>query len=285
MKKALILCIACLVSQTLFAQQSLKLSVKYLPMQNYATSYKTDLDMTMNFTDEATAQALKAAGQPSSMLMKMNMAMLMDLSTKAANAKKEVPFTVTYNDFALSGTMNGQALPIPQTMLKGFGFLGHYSDDTKKISVDGINGDTVNAGAKATAEAQLKQVFNQFTFPDATLKIGDSFVQDVPMSIPTAAGNADVTTKVTYTLKEIKANEAVFDLNQAVDMTIDLPQTGGNMVMKGTGTGSMIYDIAAKFPKNSNIKMDFSFKMNVNGAPISGSMKGTSITDVKVTKK
>nr|WP_294792147.1 hypothetical protein [uncultured Mucilaginibacter sp.] len=285
MKKAPILVIACLASHILFAQQSLKFSVKYLPLQNYATSFKMDMDMTMNIADETMAKAMKDAGQPSSMLMKMNMATVFNMATKAQTANKDVPFTIIYNDVSMSGSMNGQSLPLPDAGLKGFGFFGHYSNQTKKVGIDGIQGDTVNAEKKAAAETQLSQIFNQYSFPDTTLKIGDKFVQNVPMSVPTAAGNAEVITKVTYILKEIKANQAIFDLNQVVDMTMNIPQAGGDMTMKGTGTGSMVYDIAAKFPINTNIAIDLAFKMNAGGAPLSGNMKGVSITDVKVTKK
>lgn len=285
MKKAFILGIACLVSQSLFAQQSLKFSVKYLPMRNYATVYKMDMDMNMNLGDSTMAKALKDAGQPSSMLMKMDMTMAVDLSTQAANAKKDVPLTATYTDFVMKATMNGQDLPIPQTTLKGFGFLGHYSDVTKKIKIDGIKGDTTNAAVRASAETQLSQIFNQFSFPDATLKIGDTFEQTVPVSLPVGTGSTEVMTKVKYTLKEIKGNEAIFDANQVLDMTMDLPQGAGKMTMNGSGKGSMVYDIAAMFPVRSVIDMNFKFKTNAGGAPISGDMKGVCVTDVKVTKK
>ncbi|MFD0752126.1 hypothetical protein ACFQZS_18370 [Mucilaginibacter calamicampi] len=285
MKKALVLGIICLAAQTVFAQQTLKLSVKYLPMQNYATTYKMDMDMKMSIGDEATAQALKAAGQPSNMVMKMNMAMAVDMATQAINAKKEVPFTATYTDFAMNGSMNGQALPLPQTSIKGIGFLGHYSNDTKKLAVDGIKGDTTNAAAKASAQEQLSQIFNQYSFPEATLKVGESFEQNMPISLPVGAGSTEVMTKIKYTLKEIKANEAIFDLNQVLDMTMDLPQNAGKMTMNGTGKGSMIYNIAAAFPVRFAIDMDFGFKMNTAGTPISGNMKGVSLTEVKVTKK
>ncbi|MGY3214606.1 hypothetical protein [Mucilaginibacter sp. HD30] len=285
MKKAFIAGIALLVSQSLFAQQTLKFSVKYLPMQNYATTYKTDMDMNMNIGDETVAQALKAAGQPSSMLMKMNMSTAIDLATKATNAKKEVPFTATYTDFAMSGSMNGQALPLGETSLKGFGFLGHYTNDTKKFVIDGINGDTTNVAAKTAAQAQLSQVFNQYSFPEATLKIGDTFEQSVPVSVPVGAGSTEVMTKIKYTLKEIKTSEAIFDLDQTLDMTMDLPQGAGKMDIKGAGKGTMVYDISAMFPVKSVIDMNFTFKMNTNGTPISGDMKGVSVTDVKITKK
>jgi len=285
MKKALLAGIACLFAQSLFAQQSLKFSVKYLPMESYATTYKMDMDMNMNIGDETVAKALKDAGQPSSMLMKMNMTMAIDMATQALNARKEVPFTATYTDFAMNGSMNGQALPLGETSLNGFGFLGHYSNETKKLVVDGIKGDTTNVAARASAQAQLSQIFNQYSFPDATLKIGDTFEQNVPMSVPVGAGSTEVMTKIKYTLKEIKTSEAIFDMDQVLDMTMDLPQGAGKMDMKGSGKGTMVYDIAAMFPVRSAIDMNFTFKMNSGGTPISGDMKGVSVTDVKVTKK
>ena len=285
MKKALLAGIACLFAQCLFAQQTLKFTVKYLPMQSYATTYKMDMDMNMNIGDEAVAQALKAAGQPSGMKMKMNMTTAIDLVTQVTNAKKEVPFTATYTDFAMGGSMNGQSLPLGETNIKGFGFLGHYTNDTRKFVIDRINGDTTNMAAKAAAQAQFSQVFNQYSFPDATLKIGDTFEQSVPVSVPVGAGSTEVMTKIKYTLKEIKANEAIFDLDQVLDMTMDLPQGAGKMDMKGSGKGTMVYDIAAMFPVRSVIDMNFTFKMNSGSAPISGDMKGVSVTEVKVTKK
>ncbi len=284
MKKTLILGIACIIAQSSFAQQTLKFSVKYLPMQNYATSFKMDMDMNMNITDESIINAMKAAGQPSSMLMKIGMATVFDLATKAQNANKDIPFAIAYNDVTMTGSMNGQTLPLPDAGLKGLSFLGHYSDKTKKVGIDGIEGGSLDEAKKAAAEAQLAQIFNQYSFPDTTLKIGDKFVQDVPMTVPTAAGNADVMTKITYTLKEIKANQAIFDLSQVVDMSVNIPQANGDMVMKGTGTGNMVYDVASKFPVKTDITIDFTFKMNAGGAPLSGTMKGVSTSDVKITR-
>jgi hypothetical protein len=278
MKKIIILAFFALVSQSIYAQQKIQFAVKYLPMHNYATSFKMDMDMNMNIGDSTVAKALKDAGQPASMLMKINMVTDLNLSTQAQDAKKNVPLT-------MSASMNGQAIPIPQTNLKGLAYLGHYSNETKKLAIDGVQGGALDADKKATAEAQLAQIFNQYSFPDTTLKIGDTFEQTMPMTVPTAAGNTDILTKIKYTLKEIKANEAIFDMTQTADATVNIPQAGGDMVMKGTGIGSMVYDIAGKFPVRSTINMDFAFKMSVQGAPISGTMKGISVTDVKVTKK
>lgn len=285
MKKIIILAFFALVSQSIYAQQKIQFTVKYLPMHNYATSFKMDMDMNMNIGDSTVAKALKDAGQPASMLMKINMVTDLNLSTQAQDAKKNVPLTMTYNDVTISASMNGQTIPVPQTDLKGLAYLGHYSNETKKLAIDGMQGGSLDATKKATAEAQLAQIFNQYSFPDTTLKIGDTFEQTMPMTVPTAAGNTEVITKIKYTLKEIKANEAIFDMTQTADATVNIPQAGGDMVMKGTGIGNMVYDIAGKFPVRSTINMDFAFKMSVQGAPISGTMKGVSVTDVKVTKK
>ena len=285
MKKALILGIACFFTQSLFAQKTIKFSVKYLPMQNYATTFKMDMDVNMNIDDTVRAQKIKASGQPSSMLIKMNMATVLNIATQAQDAKKDVPFTMTYNDVVVSGSMNGQALPIPVPDLKSLAFKGHYSNQTKKIGIEGLQGGTLDDAKKAAAEGQLLQIFNQYSFPDTTLKIGDTFEQTLPLSIPTAAGNSDVITQVKFTLKEVKGNEAIFDMSQTADAKVNIPQANGEMVFKGTGGGTMVYDISAKFPVRSSINMNFSYKMNVGGASMSGDMKGVSVTEVKVTKK
>jgi hypothetical protein len=285
MKKIIILAFFAIVSQNIYAQQKLQFSVKYLPMQSYAMAVKMDMDMNMNIDDAATAKAMKDAGQPANMLMKMNMNMAADIATKGQDAKKDVPLVMTYNNIAIDASMNGQALPIPQTDIKGMAFLGHYSNQTKKISIDGVQGGVLDPAKKAAAEAQLSQMFNQYSFPDTTLKIGDTFEQSMPLSVPVGGASTEVMTKIKYTLKEIKGNDAIFDLDQALDMAMDLPQGAGKMTMKGSGKGSMVYDIAAKFPTQTNINMDFKFNMNSGGIPISGDMKGVSIVDVKITKK
>lgn len=274
MKKIIIAAIVCFFAQGGYAQQTLKFSVKYLPTQKYATVNKMDFDMTMNMP-----------GQPAAMAMKMDMTFALDLLTDAANAKKEVPFTANYTDFTMNGTMNGQALPFPQTQVKGFSFVGRYLDDTKKLTVDAINGDTSDPAAKATAQEQMSQIFNQYSMPDATLKVGDTFEQDVPISVPVGAGNTQVMTKMKYTLKEINSNEALFDLDQKIDMTMDLPDGAGKMIMTGTGKGTMVYDIAAMFPVSTTVDSKYTFKMDAGGMQMTGDMKGSTVGTVKVTKK
>lgn len=228
---------------------------------------------------------MKDAGQPATMLMKMKMDFGLDIATGAQRNKVDVPFTMSYKNVGINMSMNGQDVPVPQTDLKGFNFIGSYSSTNKKIKLDGIKGDTLNTAKIAAAEAQLAQIFNQYNFPDTTLKVGDSFEQNMPLSVPTAGGNAEVMTKIKYTLNEVKGNHAIFDMNQVLDMSMDLPQGGGQMVMKGTGTGNMIYDTVFKFPTSSNINMDFTYKMTVGGTPIIGNMKGLGVTTVQITNK
>ncbi len=285
MKKLFILGAACLFAQSVLAQQTIKFSMSYLPSKNYAITYKMDMDMNMNIGDEAAAKAMKDAGQPSTMLMKMNMDMAADMATGVQKNKAEVPFIMSYKDVGINMSMNGQKIPVPQTDLKGFNFEGNYSNATRKLKIQSVKGSPADSTKTAAAEAQLAQIFNQYNFPDTTLKIGDSFEQNMPLSVPTAGGNTEVMTKIKYTLKEVKGNQAIFDMNQNLDMSMDLPQGGGQMVMKGTGTGSMIYDTVSKFPTSSNINMDFTYKMTAAGTPIIGNMKGLGVTTVQITNK
>ncbi len=285
MKKLFILGAACLFAQGVLAQQAIKFSMSYLPSKNYAITYKMDMDMNMTVGDETAAKAMKDAGQPTGMLMKMNMDMTADMTTGAQKNKTDVPFVMSYKNVGINMSMNGQNVPIPQTDLKGFNFEGYYSNATKKLKIETIQGNAADPAKTAAAEAQLAQIFNQYNFPDTTLKIGDSFEQNMPLSVPTAGGNADVMTKIKYTLKEVKGNQAIFDMNQVLDMNMDLPQGGGQMVMKGTGTGNMIYDTVIKFPVSSTISMDFTYKMTANGTPIVGNMKGLGVTAIQVANK
>lgn len=285
MKKLFILGAACLFAQSVLAQQAIKFSMNYLPSKNYAITYKMDMDMNMNVGDEAAVKAMKDAGQPSTMLMKMNMDMTADMATGVQKNKAEVPFTMSYKNVGINMSMNGQNIPVPQTELKGFNFEGYYSNATRKLKIQTVKGSPADSTKTAAAEAQLAQIFNQYNFPDTTLKIGDSFEQSMPLSVPTAGGNAQLMTKIKYTLKEVKGNQAIFDMNQNLDMSMDLPQGGGQMIMKGTGNGNMIYDIASKFPTSSNINMDFTYKMTAAGTPIIGNVKGLGITTVQITNK
>lgn len=265
MKRIFLLTAAVALATVVNAQQSIRFKYGYLPKHTYKVSAKNDMDMEMSMSgDSATNAQLASSGMKNPMMMKMNMDMAYTMKTEAPAADKSFPFTLTYTAFDATATLNGTQTPIPKNALVGQVINGQC-DAEGKMQFEKITGGTSSEVTKNALKEMVNKMMAQITFPDKAMTVGESFTQEVPMSIPAAGINMDFGLKTVYKLTDIKGNLAYFDTQSTFDMNINTETNGVTVAGKGNGggPGKMVFNVTQSFPQNMDTDMIMNFDMNV----------------------
>jgi hypothetical protein len=112
----------------------------------------------------------------------------------------------------------------------------------------------------------MNTIQKQINFPAHPMKIGETFTQDMPMSIPMGGNNMDLNSQVVYKLVSIADGNAYFDVQQSMNMSI--PIEGASINVNGAGTGKLVYDI------KNNFATDYSTSVNLK---VTGTVKTLKI--------
>ena len=126
----------------------------------------------------------------------------------------------------------------------------------------------------------VKNSFSQLTLPEKKIKIGEAFSQESPLTIPIGALNIDMSITTIYKLISIVDKNAYFDINQVYTANIS-SENLNNIIVSGTGTGKMTYDIPNYFASESVVDMKLMFDLKQDEF----SIKLNSATSIKQTAK
>jgi len=250
------------------AQQGIIFKMKYLPGRNYNAT--TNMTMKVNLTmsgDNNLAASINPGGGP----LDIDMAMSMDgtIKTGAKGADKTFPIAIGYKMGQMNMTMNGKKIdiPIPTLTNNTTSIYGHI-DESGKMKADSIGGAAVKDTSEKSIAAMMNAIQNAVKFPDRPLKVGDTFEQEMPFSLPVAGTGLSMNAKVTYKLVSINAGNAYFDVNQTMD--IKIPVKDDFMTISGTGSGKMVYSIKDSFPTEFKSDMTLKAKGKVTSLAIDG---------------
>lgn len=243
------------------AQKEVLFKMQYLPKHGYALLMKMDMNMEMNISGDSTIMnSLKKSGQKMPMIMQMQSNSKMDVQTSAATSVNEVPMVMNIAQLSAKMTMNGQEsnLPIPNSGIQKM--YGKFTKDGK-MSLDSISGIKLTDSVKEATMKMIKNMQGNIVFPDKAMKVGDTFVQDIPMDIPIAGMSAKMLSKTTYKLIAVESSKAYFDVK--MELTMDMTGKAMTMDMTGGGDGKMIFDTAIGYPTTvqNNMKVIYSFAM------------------------
>ena len=104
----------------------------------------------------------------------------------------------------------------------------------------------------------MQATFTQINIPERTVKVGEVFDLDTPLSIPMAGMQLDMTITTTYKLVSLKNNVADFDISQVYTMKSNTTKFPMNAT--GTGKGKLLYDVIHNF----NLKYQIDMEMSAN---------------------
>ena len=254
MKKILYLPLLLLASQ-LQAQQNLVFKIKYMPNHTYAGVITMGMVVHVDLSgDTAVLAKMKSQGLSSPLALNMDMKMDGTTKTGAPGANQAFPIKMAYKVGNLSLDLNGNSIPIPSEKLgNGVSIYGHVGADGN-IKADSIGGAKIGDTSQDKVAKLMNTIQKQIQFPEHPMKIGETFTQDMPMSIPMGGNNMDLSSKVVYKLVSIADGNAYFDVQQSMNMSV--PVAGATLNISGAGTGKLVYSIKDNFATDYNTSVN-----------------------------
>ncbi len=190
--------------------------------------------------------------------------------TKTGKIDKNGNFPLTI-EYLKSSDGNGKAIIPSGTLL-----YGNVSASSLP-KMDSIVAKDMEESFKNTIFEMVKSTFSQLVMPQKKLKIGESFVQESPLTLPIAGINIEMQITTTYKLKSMTSKSAFFDITQTY--TMKMSDTRFDTKGSGIGSGNLTYDIPNHFISENTLEMDF----NLNLKHTDFSMELKSKSDFKQT--
>lgn len=262
------------------AQESILFKNNISPNKKYTTDISTT-SVTSIVIDgsEEVMENLKSSGMTMPIISKGTSHSQTEIVTQKRDKKGEIPAIVTYGAMTSTITTNGE-VDVQKNPFEGVQMLVTY-DKESILRIDSIIGDELDPQLEKVLKDMMESIQQAIDFPEKPLKIGDSFYQEIPLSIPMEGMNPlTMQINTTYFLKRIKGNFAYFDIEQAITMNISEGQY--KIAATGSGDGIIEYNITENFMTKytSNLPLEMNFDM---GDEMNMSMKIKSET-VQVTR-
>ncbi len=267
MKKTYLILLLTLVITSCKGQEEIDFKVGYLPNFNYTLTQKQISETYIRYiASDEILQNLKDSGFE-------NPATIKDTSLLKSISK--------------TGALNGNEFPIDvellqsndPTLTRGTKFFGKsVSGETK---IDSISSSTMTEQEKRTLLPVVESLMSQIKYPNRKIKVGESFEQKNPMSMPIADVTIEIEINSVYTLKRIENGIGQFDLSQVY--TIKSATKDYEMELDGTGEGQVNYDIEKQFFTKLYQETKMNLKTELEGFSIE--LKAKSVTDQKTAIK
>lgn len=212
-------------------QEEIDFKVGYLPNHNYTLSQNQTSENTVKYiASSEILENLKNNGVENPTITETN-AKIKSVST--------------------TGELNGNSFPLEVELLQssnkalsvGTKFFGKAIDAT--IKIDSISSLTMTEEKKKVLLPTMETMMNQMKYPNRKIKVGESFEQKNPMSIPIADVTIEIEINSVYTLENVNDGIGYFNLDQIY--TIKSANKDYEMNLDGTGNGQIEYDIKKQF--------------------------------------
>jgi hypothetical protein len=287
MKKLLVITgLFLVVAAQVKAQKEILFKLQYLPNHTYSSVTKSDMNMEMNTVgDTAFINRMKKSGQTTSSIMQMQTSSKSETKTAAVNSAGDIPLVINASTLSLKMIMNGKEFnpPIPNITKT---FYCRFTKDSK-IELDSVLGVKMNDSVRNTMIKMIKKIEGDITLPNKEMKIGDTFVQTIPVDVPIKGIELKMLGKTTYKLMGIENNKAYFDTNMVVTMDMAGVKEGKKITvdMTGGGDGKMIFDIQQGYPiiKQNSINLVYSILMPIGGNNRTQQGKMNMLLDTQTT--
>jgi len=244
------------------AQDWFKFEIRVEPNKTYTTEMQTSTNGLIDFiADEAILEQMKGNGLESPMKMEQESTITMVSKTEARDVNGNIPAMMGYEKMTSKTIVNGKPIETPN-VLEGMKIIGTYNSNNK-FEIDSIVGNDITDLLRNTLSSTIENVQKQIDFPKNEIKIGESFVNEIPMSIPMQGMNPmSILVKTNYLLQDMKNGIAYFDLEQVI--TLDSQQEEMKMNASGTGKGKCEFNIEGNYLSkyNSELPMTLSLEMN-----------------------
>jgi hypothetical protein len=277
------------------AQKLLLIKPEYLPNHVYVSRSTNNFRLEIGGTGDSTEinDFLNITHVKRPPIVKMESAWNFELNTGLSKSKNTFPITYTitkrwYNDNINVGQNyddttstiwdeNGKVILGPLTGKRLYGM--HQSDG--EIKMESFKNDDIDEYLKSFIAHGLNRNNNPMFFLKKGLKVGDTISSRRQFGGPMFNVLTDLYINSIYKLTAIKKNLAYFDIDLSASVDPSASKLF-NIVMQGTGTGKMIYDIDQRVFTLFKGNLDYNYKITLQKAVITGKGKIAYGTDVKV---
>lgn len=257
------------------SKQILDFNAGYAPENVYKQLIQSFSETEINYIGSDTfLETIKSQGIQNPTIQKAGMEMETVSETGKMDKEGNFPITITY---IKSETNEGKTIIPNGTML-----YGKVSLSTMP-KLDSISAKGLDETLKNSIFEIVKSTFSQVSIPIKKIKVGDSFSQDTPLTIPMAGIKFEMLITTTYKLKNIIDQNANFDINQVYKMKIT--ESEYNIEASGNGTGTLTYDIPNHFITENTTDIDLHLKLKKDDFTLKVNSKSKYGITAKVSKK
>jgi len=262
MKTILFAFVASFTCLTAIAQEGFKFELKIEPNKTYTTQMESQTNGTIDFkADETLLEQMKANGVETPMKMEQESTMILVSKTGEKNENGDISANMSYETIASKTVVNGEPIDKPNP-LDDMQIIGHY-DAQNIFKIDSVIGSNVTDQLRSTITQTMENVQKQIDFPKEELKIGDTFDNEIPMSIPMQGLNSmDIIINSTYLLTDVSKGIAYFDVDQAI--TLDSEQEQMKLSASGSGKGVCEFSIDDNYLIKYTSELPITMNMEMN---------------------
>jgi hypothetical protein len=217
----------------------------------------SEINMTYAGSEEFL-QRLKDRGVQNPTITNTTSVTEIDFKTGKLNAQKHFPLTMK---FIKTTNSDGKKVIPDGTIIYGHGTVENMPKLDSIVSID------LDIELKKSLLESMQSTFSQISFPVKILKVGESFSQESPLSIPVSGNTIEMIIVTNYKLTSISNNIGNFEVIQTYTMKSNI--SNSDIVAKGSGKGKIIYDIKnnffLKFQTDGQLEMTMKMKgFNIN---------------------
>lgn len=263
------------ISLNAYSQNELQFKIQYFPETVYnQTVTQTSENIITYSGSKEFLQKIKDKNIQNPTVTNSSTIIKTEFKTGKLNIKNSFPITMKFLNLTNS---EGKKIIPDGTIIYGQGTI----DDMPKL--DSIVSEGMNNEFKKRLLETMQSTFSQITFPNRKLKIGESFSQETPLSLPVLNNTIEMTMLTNYKLISIENNLGNFEVSQIYTMKSNI--SNNEIVATGSGKGKIVYDIKnnffLKYLTDGEIEMDVKMK----DISIKMKSKNTYIQDVIISKK
>ncbi|MEQ8477775.1 hypothetical protein [Fulvivirga sp.] len=252
----------------------------FQPNKVYVTKMESISKSEIDFTGpEDKIQQLKSSGLELPMIIEGSNAVTTVTQTFDLNPDGTFQAKIAYGNVQAYQVQNGKKTK-SESPISGMLIEGIY-DSENKFKVNNLVSNKVDETVKKTLRYTLENAQENINFPDRPLKIGDSFEQEIPMTIPVAGiSNVEIIINTTYKLKDINGDMAKFDMNQSIKLNMNVKEV--KMSATGGGKGESIFDISEKLLTKYESDLTIKLNMKVEDMVIDAKINAKSSQNITV---
>lgn len=263
MKKKCLLLFIGIFFNLLFGQESVSLSFKFKPNKHYVLKSEILSENVVNFmADSLTLKEITQSGIKLPIHSTTSFLIGQEVITSSPDSNDCLNVEISIKDYDTKIMMNGMDMGnlIPDN-LKQIKVNAVYHPENK-LEVKEIIGENVSETMKTSIKETMSKMINKFNFPDTTMRIGDSFQQEVPVEIPMANfGSMRINIISEYKLERIEKEKSYLSVVSNIKLAFDNEKVESEAT--GSGKGELVYDSRAGYINTYYTDMKMKLKMKI----------------------